>query len=1001
MFPNGALINGRYRLLIKLGEGGMGAVFKAYEAEMSRVVALKFLHPDVARDPVGAGRFRQEGEILATIRHPRIVEIYCLETEEKTGLPFMVMEFFPGRSLMDFQKRLAQDPLRVIRLFIDLLDGVQAFHARQIVHRDLKPANLLLDPRGALKIVDFGIAKGARQQTQPGLALGTPWYMSPEQCEGKPDITPKSDIYSLGVVLWEVLTGAPPFKVPTEASDPMLAAIIQHLTAPPPLEELERSPFGVWFTDLLRAMLEKDPKRRPEIPAIVEALQTIKSRLLARSDAIEWRFPVHRLLQAGPFGGVHEGRDARTEAPVLIRVLVASPACHRAEEGPSGSRPDSPRPAPGREADSGQASAIERRLQRLAEVKHPVLCPVIQYGYDQEKQRFFLIQEAPGGDSLRARREALGQDRQAAATFLLRLLEGLEPLHRLGEPHGNIHPDFLGIDQQGNPRLSGFPITARTTRTRAESGEAGRYLAPEQWGPEPATPAADIYSAGLVFWEALFGKLPASVPDQSPVAPVAVAAASTLAETLSLQPLSPQDPLFPFLDSLLAMLRPDPRQRPSLGDLLRGLRDVVAAFDRAVVQGGRGVVRRQCLILTRDAAVATLIELTLKEYGFQARRARSYADMTRLSGQVPTVAWFIDLDGYLKSVADITALALKAAPEAKMVFLATAFTRELAEECLDQRAVGLLVKPLVIPRLVQTLNALCEEPELVERDGLSALRPDLAGDEAVSRAAVGQGGSPLQILFFECGVCGERFGSPQFKPGAFEVQGTETDFCPICPAGVVPELYAIVVCPSCLYANFAGRFSRVEAAAEALASFLAPPASERRSKVALDLDFGGERGLVEGCRSYELAALTVEELAPLEYDRQASGIFLKGAWLCRRLGKPLMETEFLSRSLECLVRLYHPYLLLSSRFPGWEAVQERLKPGQKPLSERAVVVNGFLAAELSARLGLAEQAEFYFEQVFGLPFLSRYPLLSRHIHAAYRTFKFRTDQPPDRTSPGA
>jgi hypothetical protein len=171
--------------------------------------------------------------------------------------------------------------------------------------------------------------------------------------------------------------------------------------------------------------------------------------------------------------------------------------------------------------------------------------------------------------------------------------------------------------------------------------------------------------------------------------------------------------------------------------------------------------------------------------------------------------------------------------------------------------------------------------------------------------------------------------------------------------------------------------------------------------VALDLDFGGERGLVEGCRSYELAALTVEELAPLEYDRQASGIFLKGAWLCRRLGKPLMETEFLSRSLECLVRLYHPYLLLSSRSPGWEAAQERLKPGQKPLSERAVVVNGFLAAELSARLGLAEQAEFYFEQVFGLPFLSRYPLLSRHIHAAYRTFKFRTDQPPDRTSPGA
>ncbi len=194
---------------------------------------------------------------------------------------------------------------------------------------------------------------------------------------------------------------------------------------------------------------------------------------------------------------------------------------------------------------------------------------------------------------------------------------------------------------------------------------------------------------------------------------------------------------------------------------------------------------------------------------------------------------------------------------------------------------------------------------------------------------------------------------------------------------------------------------RVQASAEAVAGFLATPAYERRGKVALDLEFGGERGLAEGCRSIELAALAVEELAPLEYERQASGTFLKRAWLCRRLGKPLLETDFLSRALECLMRLYYPCLLLRSRFPGWEAVRERLKPGQTPLSERAVVGNGFFTAELSARLGLTEQAECYFDKVFGLPFLSWYPLLARHIYAAFQAFQRRAGHSPEGGSPAS
>ena len=374
---------------------------------------------------------------------------------------------------------------------------------------------------------------------------------------------------------------------------------------------------------------------------------------------------------------------------------------------------------------------------------------------------------------------------------------------------------------------------------------------------------------------------------------------------------------------LCRMIKRDPSERPRLDELLTKLREIRKEFALTFPKPG-SKEGSQCLLLTSDETLATLARATLKEYGFKFGRAKSFDEISRLSEAEPTIAWFVDLDGISNSVTEIIENAMKFAPDAKVVFFSTRFDREMVEDCVRMQATALLVKPLLVPRLVQTLNSLSEEPELIESESLFPFR-----SSQIESGFVQPGGNPLHVLFFECGVCKERFGNTQFKPGSFEFHGTETDFCPICKEGSTPELYSIVVCPSCLYANFAGRFQKASFSETAIADFLASENFEKRAKVALDLDFQTNRSLKEGLRSFELAAMGVRELEPDCQERLVSEIFLKASWLCRRLSKPLVESDYQSRSLECLMKVYSPYILLSSRFPGWEAVKEKLRKFQR------------------------------------------------------------------------
>jgi Tol biopolymer transport system component/serine/threonine protein kinase len=274
---------GRYELLSRLGGGGMGEVYLARDSLLERNVAIKILAPETAADPERMRRFQQEARAVATMNHPNIAHIY--EAGEASGLRFIAMEYVEGRTLAERIREGALDPVSVVDLAVQAADALAEAHRNGITHRDLKPSNLMVTPRGQLKVLDFGLAKiagpveekavatgpntptrtVAMPITESGTVVGTVQYMSPEQALGR-DVDPRSDIFSLGAVIYEMATGRPAFPGQTAAA--VFDGILNRMPAPmgaanagvPP--ELERIVFKA---------LEKDPDLRYQTAADLRA----------------------------------------------------------------------------------------------------------------------------------------------------------------------------------------------------------------------------------------------------------------------------------------------------------------------------------------------------------------------------------------------------------------------------------------------------------------------------------------------------------------------------------------------------------------------------------------------------------------------------------------------------------------------------------------------------------------------------------------------------------
>src|SRR5688572_4602157 len=252
-------IAGRYVLEEPIARGGMATVWKARDEVLARFVALKILDRDLAQDPAFLERFRTEALAAARLAHPNIVQTYDTG-EDEGGHHFIVMEYCPGGTLQDLVKREgALPPERAVALVAHICDAIAYAHRHEVVHRDIKPGNVLVGIDGSVKVGDFGIAKAAfasKDVTTTGKILGTVTYLSPEQARGEePD--GRSDIYSLGVVLFELLTGRPPF----EAESPVATAM-HHLKSEPPGPRAVKGNIPRALDAVVLRSLEKDPDAR-------------------------------------------------------------------------------------------------------------------------------------------------------------------------------------------------------------------------------------------------------------------------------------------------------------------------------------------------------------------------------------------------------------------------------------------------------------------------------------------------------------------------------------------------------------------------------------------------------------------------------------------------------------------------------------------------------------------------------------------------------------------
>jgi len=484
----GTVLLGKYRILNKIGAGGMAVVYKAQHMAFDEVRAIKVVNAHLLEDPEFVRRFRTEAIITRKLHHPNAVRVDDLESTED-GRPFIVMEYVDGQNLRDLVHGLKVLPLgRAVGIARQVAAALGAAHKLGIVHRDIKPDNILLlaQPDGGetVKVMDFGIATmrqgsvaaGGHTPTQSGVIVGTPQYLSPEQAAGKREIDGRADLYSLGVVLYEMVTGQLPFA----ASEDPSAFLAHHLQTPPtpPEEAAPEQEIPRGLSALILKALEKDPAERYQTAE--EMLEALEAQGHWGASAAGFR--LGKEIESNATSTVYEAVDARTERPTVVRLVKLH----------------------GRllERDT-MLSALQKSAEAARGLNSPNIASLL--GAGEKDGQFYIVNERVEGVLLRTTLQ------RAAALPLSEVLDVARQVcmafahaHARQVMHGNLHPGNIITEWDGSVKILDYGIAVFPDDAHA-GAERLRYTAPEHAGGDPADVRADLFSLGTVLYEMLTG----------------------------------------------------------------------------------------------------------------------------------------------------------------------------------------------------------------------------------------------------------------------------------------------------------------------------------------------------------------------------------------------------------------------------------------------------------------------------------------------------------------
>ena len=483
---------GQYRLDRFVGRGGMAAVYLGTDTKLDKVVAIKIIDSRHQGNASYARRFVQEAKSIAKWRHPRIVEIY--DAGEDDGIYYYVMEYINGADLRQVLKNSRDEGrlvphnnvIRIGKAFAEALDYI---HSKGIIHRDVKPANIMLSQDKRIILTDFGLAMDLAEGDER-YVISSPWYTAPEQSHQSGAAIPQSDIYSLGVILYEMLVGRVPFDDPSPTS-----VAIQHLTQDPPVPTSINPALNTALDNVLLKVLSKEPEDRYQTGSeLMDAVEHALRGISLQTDDLQGtqldEYRLGELLGKGGMARVYRGVDVNLRRNVAIKVIDFT-----------------------RRSDEDYRERFSREAQAIAQLEHPNIVRLYRYGEDGGM--FYMAMQYIEGSDLQTRIAYYKQKGEAfpydEATRIIRgICDALDYSHEKGIIHRDIKPSNVMLDRSGHAYVTDFGLAMlANTETQGEIFGSPSYIAPEQaMSSASVVPQSDLYAVGVILYEMFTGKLP-------------------------------------------------------------------------------------------------------------------------------------------------------------------------------------------------------------------------------------------------------------------------------------------------------------------------------------------------------------------------------------------------------------------------------------------------------------------------------------------------------------